>query len=163
MILETAQILCTVSHKFGVKAPYKPAFHKHPCILWAGESLENWLWLKELGLELNNEYQHRYSCKKAHKSAIVIANLITPPIPSLGVTPFAQAMPDKYKVKGYPIKAYRNYYIDDKKNILKYTNRERPYWLINSKEKNKKDHSLFFLNSKKLHTTKNSQSKKPKL
>ena len=54
MILESAQMLCTTLWTNGQSAPYKPVHAKHPCTLWVGASLENWLWLKELAIYLIN-------------------------------------------------------------------------------------------------------------
>ena len=39
MILESAQMLCTVFWSNNQTAPYKPVHAKHPCTLWAGASL----------------------------------------------------------------------------------------------------------------------------
>jgi len=39
---------------------------------------------------------------------------------SEGLTPFAQAMPDHYKVSGDAVQAYRNYYIGDKARFAKW-------------------------------------------
>ena len=47
MILETAQMLCTVAHNNGHVAPYKAAFKNHPCTLWVGKTRQNWDWLIE--------------------------------------------------------------------------------------------------------------------
>jgi hypothetical protein len=44
------------------------------------------------------------------------------------MTPFAQAMPNEYK-NADAILAYRNYYIVVKKNLIRYTKREKPKWL----------------------------------
>jgi hypothetical protein len=60
MILETAQMLCTVAHNHGYEAPYKVAHPKHPCTLWAGKSAANWTWLIDHGLAMSEEYTERY-------------------------------------------------------------------------------------------------------
>ena len=60
MILESAQMLCTALWVNGQSAPYKAVHAKHPCTLWAAESLDNWLWLKELAIYLNEEFCWRY-------------------------------------------------------------------------------------------------------
>lgn len=57
MILESAQILCTVSWMHEIPAPYRPTRQKHPCVIWSNESMANWLWLKDLACALNQEYQ----------------------------------------------------------------------------------------------------------
>ena len=55
MILEYAQILCTVLHELGQEAPYRPTHRNHPCTVWARESLDNWIWLRALCQALNQE------------------------------------------------------------------------------------------------------------
>ena len=129
MILESAQILCTVCLQHHVDAPYRATHQKHPCTLWAGESLDNWLWLKQLGLVLDQEYQFRFGHTKSHRSASVIDSLKLPPLPHLGVTERPQAMPVQYRIPGDPIGAYRQYY-HEKKHLLAYTKRKPPAWLI---------------------------------
>ena len=131
MILEHAQILCSALILRGAKAPYKLTHQKHPCVLWASKSLENWIWLKKLTKELNKEFKYRWDKKEDHKSYKVILELKNPEkfIPSLGITERPQAMPEEYKIKGNPIKAYRKYYFFDKLKFLKYTKRKIPYWL----------------------------------
>mgnify|MGYP000607032860 CR=1 FL=1 len=73
MILETAQLLCGVHHMIDQvtdQVPYKLSHKNHPCSIWSRESLSNYLYLCELGLELCYEYTYRYG--KKHKSQSVI-------------------------------------------------------------------------------------------
>ena len=129
MILESAQMLCTAHWNLGEEAPYKPVHFKHPCTLWAGESLANWLWLKQLALDLNREFMYRYNKKVWHKSAEMIYSLKSPvKIQNIGLTERPQCMPDEYKVEGDVIQAYRNYYIGDKSRFAMWTKREPPSW-----------------------------------
>ena len=129
MILESAQMLCTAHWNLGEEAPYKPVHFKHPCTLWAGESLANWLWLKQLALDLNREFMYRYNKKVWHKSAEMIHSLKSPvKIQNIGLTKRPQCMPDEYKVEGDVIQAYRNYYIGDKSRFAVWTKREPPSW-----------------------------------
>jgi len=132
MILESTQILCAVLHQHGVNAPYRPTHQKHPCVIWAGESLDNWLWLRDLVVELNKEYQYRFDHDEPHQSASVASELPLPPIPAIGITERPQAMPDQYKVLGDPVTAYRRFYLGEKRQLLKYTKRGVPEWLRNS-------------------------------
>ena len=44
------------------------------------------------------------------------------------MTPFAQAMPDKYKHKN-AVKAYRNYYNGEKLSIATWKKRKQPNWV----------------------------------
>ncbi len=132
MILETAQLLSTALHESGNSelAPYKKNHINHPCSIWARESLENWVWLRELGKELYKEYKYRYN-NKIHKAGEVIMNLygILPNIEAKGLTKFKLAMPDEYKNRN-PVIAYKQYYLGDKKHLLKYTNRDIPKFIL---------------------------------
>jgi len=130
MVLETAQILCTVLNKMGYTTPYRSSHIHHPCVKWAAKSYENYIWLKNLGLELGAEYTYRYG--KIHKCFEVIVNLPSPDFNEFlenEATPFAQAMPDIYKNQEDTVAAYRNYYVGAKKDLLKYTKRKMPGWL----------------------------------
>ena len=46
MPLETAQMLCSVWHRYGqgMNVPYKEAHKNHPCTLWAMETRSNYEW-----------------------------------------------------------------------------------------------------------------------
>jgi len=129
MITETAQMLCSAYYYTNQEnlSPYKLAHKHHPCTVWVRESLSNWLWLRDLGLALYEEYQHRYN-NKDHKAGDVILGLEVPNLPDNGLTNFALAMPLEYKNKDVT-KAYRDYYIGDKQHILQYTKRDYPEWL----------------------------------
>jgi hypothetical protein len=130
MPLESAQLLCTAVLAHGGTSEYKPAHKNHPCAIWARETQENFLWLVDLGIELCHEYRLRYG--KIHKCLKVINNCfrVAKLIPSGGLTPFAQAMPDKYKAKD-PVVAYRAYYLGDKKSMASWKDREEPEWWVN--------------------------------
>ncbi len=128
MILESVQLLCTALNKKGFVTPYKSTHMKHPCVLWVEESYDNFLWLHDLTLALNREYQYRYGKSQDHKSIAVLSVIRDFQYPSSGLTPFAQAMPDEYKVEGDPVLAYRQFYQGDKSRFAKWTKRDMPYW-----------------------------------
>jgi hypothetical protein len=130
MILETAQLLCGVHWVVNSEAPYKLSHKNHPCSIWARESLTNYLYLCELGLELCYEYTYRYG--KKHKSQQVIEWCIEnkPNIKDIGFTEPAKAMPDEYKVKSV-VESYRNYYQGAKSGFANWKNREIPEWFNN--------------------------------
>jgi len=130
MILETAQLLCSVHHvtdQVTEQVPYKLSHKNHPCAVWARESLSNYLYLCELGLELGKEYTYRYG--KKHKSIEVIEWCIVnkPNIPDIGFTTPAMAMPDEFKVDSV-VESYRNYYMGAKSDLASWKNREKPFW-----------------------------------
>jgi hypothetical protein len=131
MILESVQILCSVLILKKMDAPYKLSFQHHPCVLWASKSLSNWYWLKNLTKELNKEYQYRWRKNINHRSYETI-KLFYPSndrIKDLGITERPQMMPKKYQVIGDSIKAYRTYYLSEKRDLLKYTRRMIPEWI----------------------------------
>lgn len=107
---------------------YKSTHVNHPCALWVRESEENYLWLYELYLSLIIENKKRTG--KIHKSSELAETLLTPPknIPSIGLTRFALAMPDEFKVSD-AVESYRNYYKNGKADLLVYKNVEKPEWL----------------------------------
>jgi len=130
MILESAQMLCTIHDKLGDTTPYRPTHSNHPCTLWAGESKQNYQWLTTLASSLNDEFMYRFGHDEPHKSWEAIDGLpdIGDRLPDIGLTPFALAMPDYCKV-GDTVESYRNYYIAEKLNIAQYTLRKVPEWL----------------------------------
>lgn len=125
MILESAQIMCSVHWLSGGSAPYKLTHKHHPCILWAGESMQNYFWLRRLAVALYEEKIHRTG--KGHKSWGVICNLPSPNLPNIGLTPFALAMDDEYKQED-AVQSYRTYYMEEKNELWGYTNRNPPHW-----------------------------------
>jgi len=137
MILETAQLLCGVHHMIDQSStihrlstdqvPYKLSHKNHPCAIWSRESLSNYLYLCDLGLELCKEYTFRYG--KTHKSQQVIEWCLDnkPNILDKNFTTPPKAMPEEYKV-GDVIESYRNYYRGAKREFCKWKNRNIPEW-----------------------------------
>ena len=128
MILESAQMLCTTLNKRGIRTPYRSTHVNHPCVLWLDESYDNFVWLKELALALNREYRFRYGRNKDHASVEVIARIEPHRYPARGLTEFAQAMPDEYKLPGHAVQAYRAFYIGEKLGFATWTKRPAPEW-----------------------------------
>lgn len=136
MILETAQLLYSAH---WVLAPeglpptsYKKTHANHPCALWVRASLDNYLWLAILGMELCFEFTYRYG--NTHKTQSHLEWLVGHPpagIPDVGITMLPQAMPDDYKHPN-AIVAYRTYYRENKlkiRGIVAYTRRPPPAFL----------------------------------
>ncbi len=134
MILESTQMLCTVLNLSGMSTPYRPTHAKHPCVVWAGASLDNWRWLRSLVVALNKEYQYRFQHEKPHRSTDVALSLPLTPIPSFGITERPQTMPEHYKIPGNPVAAYRQFYLNEKKHLFKYTKRAVPPFILTSKK-----------------------------
>jgi len=127
MILETAQMLCTVHHIHGngEAVPYKPTHQHHPSTRWAAASKVQYDWLQQLGVYLCNEYALRYEGRR-HKCEQYIKGVLSSPPPALlaqrayiWAEP-PQAMPDECKVEGDAVTAYRNYYKKYKSSFAKW-------------------------------------------
>lgn len=126
MILESAQILSTVLHSRGVNAPYRATHCNHPCVLWTGASYENFQWLIQLARALHEEYQFRFGSHRFHASMHVVDFADEFSFESHGLTPFAQCVPEAYRFKGNPVRAYRAYYRNEKLSFARWTKREIP-------------------------------------
>ena len=127
MPLESAQILCSALHLSGQDAPYKLTHKNHPCCVWCRTSIDNWLYLKCLALEICKEYTYRYG--KIHKAELIIRSLETPNLTSIGRTELPSCMDKNYVVSDDVVENYRNYYKNGKKNIHSWKRREVPDWI----------------------------------
>ena len=127
MILETAQMMCTVVASYGHETPYRPTHKKHPCTLWAGQSRANWNWLIDHGMAMSEEYTKRYG--RVHKSQSVIEWCAMKHIdlPDTSLTPFAQAMPPQYK-NTCAVTAYRAYYHGEKSGFATWKTQSPDWW-----------------------------------
>ena len=130
MILESVQILCTALNKKGFETPYRSTHVKHPCVLWVEQSYDNFLWLARLAEELNREYRYRYQRDRDHASIAVLEQIRPLRFESLGLTEFAQAMPDPYRVPGDAVRAYRQFYLAEKRPFATWTRRGEPEWWV---------------------------------
>jgi hypothetical protein len=130
MILESVQIMCTSLNNLGLETPYRSTHSNHPCVLWVGESFDNFLWLKDLTLLLNDEYQYRFDTQKNHRSIEVLHSISGYRYARRGLTPFAQAMPVEYRIPDNPVRAYRRFYCAEKSHFARWTKREKPEWFI---------------------------------
>jgi hypothetical protein len=107
---------------------YRRTHSAHPCAVWARASCANYAWLWRLGMALLAEYTYRYG--KTHATTDVMRTLELPPeLPVTGhvVTPFAQAMPEELRCAD-AVRAYRRYYTESKRELLRYTRRAAPTW-----------------------------------
>ena len=149
MCLEEAQMLSTAHHMSfsGITEDFASRIYKathvnHPCSIWVRQSEQNYLWALSLFESLCAEYTYRYG--KVHKSFSLYPLLSQIPshMPSIGLTPFPQAMPE-YCKRQSSVEAYQAYYVLEKADIAKWTKREKPEW-----------YSLSHLEEKKLQATK---------
>ena len=85
------------------------------------------------------EFTNRYG--KIHGSSKPSIALMRAPnnIPKVKGTKMPQCMPEYCKVKGDSIKAYRNYYINEKKRFATWKNKEIPKWFKMTSAQSQKD------------------------
>jgi len=126
MLVESAQMLSTISAENGGIAPYRPTHLNHPCTRWVAKSKANWDWLVSHATEMAHEYSRRY-CNRVHKSSLVIDDLRhNGAAPTQGsLTGFVLAMPEQWKCDD-PITAYRAFYIAEKSQFARWNNGTPP-------------------------------------
>lgn len=131
MPTESMQMISTILHHHGIDSPYKPVMLNHPCTIWARKSRQNFRFLWVHCFELCKEYTKRYG--KIHKVEETLreyASQITEMyilLPDIGLTPFAQAMPDRYKNED-AVKAYRDYYLNEKYTFATWKTNVPDWW-----------------------------------
>lgn len=128
MITEQTQLLCS-AYYFTDEVPegiYRLTHANHPCSKWARESLSNWLWLRSSTFALCHEYSYRYGRKHACEGVLKALN--PPHVSDIGLTPFAQAMPEQYQCDD-AVTAYRAYYNGEKRHLFHWKNRPIPAWI----------------------------------
>lgn len=132
MILESAQLMCTVAQIKGEQAPYKPTHINHPCTKWLMESGANWDLLFDLVTELNDEYKIRFNHDNNHKSYDVIISLIKPHYNNNDFIGMFNSVTDQVRRTNAidTINYYRKYYKFKMNEIkMKWTKRNKPEWL----------------------------------
>ena len=139
IILEAVQMLCTANRvldpdHIDESQVYKISHKNHPVSVWIRKSPENYRWTLNLIETMHAEWKWRFDHppEKMHKSYLLAKQLKTPPdsaFPCRGLTRFALAMPDQYKVTGNSVQSYRNYYQGvEKKHIAYWRKRGPPNW-----------------------------------
>jgi hypothetical protein len=154
MILESAQLLSTAHRlldgeeyvgqsKTGRKAKrwrlnderesiiYSATHINHPSSIWCRTSVQNYLWLVEHMFGLLQEYTHRYSKVHSIQKSKLSYLLQSPPhnLKDFEETPFLCAMAEEYIISDDPVINYRNYYIQGKKHLHRWSNRSAPDWM----------------------------------
>ena len=118
---------------------YKASHINHPSAIWVRESKTNYFKMYQLYMATLAEFTNRYG--KIHGASKPSIALMRAPnnIPLKKETEIPQAMPEYCKVKGNPIKAYRNYYINEKKRFATWKNKEIPQWFKMTSAQSQKD------------------------
>lgn len=110
---------------------WKASHIQHPSGIWVRSSAWNYLWLKDLWLELMREYTYRYgkvhSAERMKKFFVQLPNNIPRHSPFTEPTP---AMPEQYKVSDNSLQSYINYYVGAKRHLASWKNRNVPSWYV---------------------------------
>lgn len=122
----------------------------HPSAIWVRQSYANYVWLSHLLTQLCAEYTYRYGKKHKVESSGLEEELMYPPmnIPNAPFTEPPPAMPEQYRVTGNSIQSYHNYYLNDKRKMSRWTNREMPSWFAEGINTLYNDAVYMFFNSK---------------
>lgn len=139
MPLETAQMLSTAHHTIGTDIDksklYKPTHIEHPCNKWVRETSSNYKWTLNHFKGLLKEFKRRYGKEHGCKELLQYLKK-NPNFPKNKIsrrTPFAQAMPEKYK-KNNAIEAYREYYQKEKSRFAEWKKlNNKPDWYKTSR------------------------------
>ena len=118
----------------------KGAFKKHPCTIWAAESIENCAWLIQHACGLCEEFNYRYGhlhnlTKSVFETKKLFHRVVNEPITVFrNVQGFARAMPDKWKFDTEidDITAYQQYVSSKPWVVSNYLRKpdRMPCWLV---------------------------------
>lgn len=147
----TGQILSTALYNVGrIPAPWVDLkYAAHGCVLWAGESIQNFLWLCELGLCLCEEYEYRFKQTGGSNNSYLAKSVILRCqglvflcrhkfLDQKKLTPFYLAIPDGYICTAHKdlfantILSYRYYYCREEHGSI-WTKRDIPFWYSETK------------------------------
>jgi len=129
MILESVQMMSTTVRLVNnIETKYRSTHLNHPCTIWTRTTITNYFWLMKLVHYLNEEYKYRFDHKENHKSYNVMLDLPYPNILNVGLTEFAQAMPNQYRSSNV-VDSYRLYYLKEKQHLFEWGKRGKPYWV----------------------------------
>lgn len=106
---------------------YKASHIKHPDGLWVRQTSGNYYKLYFLYMATLAEFKYRYGKIHGASKPSFLLQRCPMNIPHGQVTELPQCMPDECKTKDV-IQAYKNYYINYKKEFATWKNRQVPIW-----------------------------------
>lgn len=120
---------------------YRPVFVNHPSSIWVADNVCNYLWLLQVTIATWLEYKYRFG--KDHKCSQLLEYVAVPPSGiktwTTQATPPPQCMPEDYRIPQTTpnanrwqntVRAYREYYIQEKYRFAKWTTRLPPEWYV---------------------------------
>lgn len=140
MRVELAQLACSAHYFFPVcdikEIPYKLTHKNHPSAIWVRESIQNYLYVVNLGLQLCNEMRIRFNTKDQKTENVLIWCIFNIPllrdiqitVPKLG---FDTSLSKKANnTISDAVENYRYYYYNNKKHLHKWTKTNIPTWIM---------------------------------
>lgn len=122
---------------YNNKPPYSELKKEDDFLLWAEETLSNYVWTSIFMYSLCLEYEYRFNRKHPIHDISVWYDKNLPIIKKVGLTEFPITVPQKYIV-GDPISSFREYYFYKRKKD-EWTNRTYPAWLKKLKDKKREE------------------------
>lgn len=127
MQVEYSQMILTTYNLHGIETPYKSTHINHPSTKWVRQSKHHINYLINLLFLLEKEWQYRYQHNKSHKSVSIVRNIITNfsiELPDIEFIEPPCCMPRELILFDEVYKNYQFYYLQNKKHMLKWTNRQ---------------------------------------
>lgn len=133
MAIEAVQILCTVWHKQGLSAPYKPTHQNHPWVLYAGTGEDAYRLVRDHALAILLEHEHRTGKYLPTVQAALEQVLEPPPgIPETSRYLIPVCMNGsvvQVSTLQRAVELYREYYTSAKiSRMPRFTKRDTPFW-----------------------------------
>lgn len=105
----------------------------HPCVSWARLYGGNYNWLYCLGIALLEEHEHRFDRIHASTPAIRALEVLPPGlVETRGQYCESPCVMPPEMVRGDAIESYRNFCLNSKTQILRYTRRAPPDWALSA-------------------------------
>lgn len=130
MLTEAYQMLGSALRRHGADDEDMPlnksgqpligGYAHHPCTRWAGDTSSNFEWLCDHAVAMSQEFTKRYGHEHFCEKPVLQMQSMSWFIPQDDLTPFAQAMPDQYRIPDDSVRAYRRYYIHEKASFAKW-------------------------------------------
>ena len=111
---------------------YSATHINHPSAVWVRQSSANYNWLYDHLLALGREYTYRYG--RTHLTIDKLKDILEDAPKNIPQSKMMTKMPScmslEYVISLDPVTNYRNYYNHGKANLLRWTTRMPPKWIV---------------------------------